>query len=253
MSVMRTYPAQSAAQEPGTGAAPSRRYPWRFWSTLGWAVLANAALVAVHYVLRYADSHVSLPFDRALLGNITSILSMLAATLVFVLAAHRRGPSARAYLALVWPRWHHCLIALGAVAALFVARLGLEYIFPADATLPGRIILHRTLLDHPAQLVVYWLVAVVTAPIFEEICRSFLLRGWSESRIGFLAALLLSTLIFVPAYTTDVRDMAIVPVIGLALGLTRWWSGSTLLAITMHAGWNFTYNFIALLMALRNG
>jgi membrane protease YdiL (CAAX protease family) len=253
MSGMTTYPTQSAAQERGAGAAPLRRYPWRFWSTLGWLFLANAALVAVHYILNYANRHLSLPFDRSLLVDITSILSMLAATLVFVLAAHWRGPSARAYLALVWPRWHHFLIALGAFAALFVARLGLEYIFPADATLPEGIILHRALLDHPAQLVVCWLVTVVTAPIFQEICRSFLLRGWSESRIGFLAALLLSTLFFVQAYTPDVRAMAIVPAIGLALGLTRWWSGSTLLAIMMHVGWNFTHNFIALLMAWTHG
>jgi membrane protease YdiL (CAAX protease family) len=253
MSVTKTYPAQSAEQEPGTGAAPSRRYPWRFWSTLGWLLLANAALVAVHHTLNYADRHLSLPFDRSLLGDITSILSMLAATLVFVLAAHWRGPSARAYLALVWPRWHHFLIALGAFAALFVARLWLEYIFPADAILPKRIILHRTLLDHPAQLVVYWLVAVVMTPIFEEIIRrGFLLRGWSESRVGFVAALLLSTFL-VQAHTTDVRGMTIVPATGLALGLTRWWSGSTLLAIMMHAGLTFTDNFIALLMALRNG
>jgi CAAX protease family protein len=253
MSVMKTYSTQSAAQEPGAGFTPSRTYPWRFWSTLGWLVLANAAIAAVHYVLHYVDSHVSLPFDRALLGNITTILSMLAATLVFALAAHQRGPSAPAYLALVWPRWHHVLIALGAFAALFMARLWLEHIFPADATLPEGIILHRTLLDHPAQLVVYWLVTVVAAPIFEEIRRSFLLRGWSESPIGFLGALLLSTLIFVPATTPDVQSLAILPAIGLALGLTRWWSGSTLLSIMMHVGWNFTYNFIALLMALGNG
>lgn len=253
MSVMTTYPAPNVAHEPGPGAAPSPRYPWRFWSTLGWALLANAALVAVRYIVNYADGPFSLPFDRSLLGNITTILSMLAATLVLVLAAKWRGPSARAYLALVWPRWHHFLIALGAFAAFFVAGLGLEYIFPSDATLPKAIILHRTLLDHPAQLMVYWVVAVVTAPIFEEIiCRGFLLRGWSESRIGLLAALLLSTFFF-QAHTTDVRGMAIVPAMGLALGLTRWWSGSTLLAIMMHAGWNFTNNFIVLLMALRNG
>jgi membrane protease YdiL (CAAX protease family) len=121
------------------------------------------------------------------------------------------------------------------------------------ATLPEGIIVHRTLLDYPAQLVVYWLAAVVTAPIFEEICRSFLLRGWSESRIGFLAALLLSTLIVVPAHAPEVRSFAIIPAIGLALGLARWWSGSTLLTIMMHVGWNFTYNFIPLLLALRNG
>jgi len=39
----------------------------------------------------------------------------------------------------------------------------------------------------------------------------------------------------------------------LALGLARWWSGSTLLTIMMPVGWNFTYNFIPLLLALRNG
>jgi membrane protease YdiL (CAAX protease family) len=258
MSVMTTttYPATTADHEVGSGSASSPRYPWRFWSTLGWAVVANAALLGVQYILRYADSHASLPFDRTLLGPITTILSMLAATLVLALAAHWRGPSARAYLGLVWPRWHHFLIALGAFAALYVGLLGLEYILPPTVnTFPESINAYRALLDHPAQLGLYWLLAVVTAPTFEEVIfRGFLLRGWSESRIGFVAALLLSTLLFVQGHTQyDLRGMLDVLLIGLTLGLTRWWSGSTLLTIMMHAGWNFTNNFIIALMAWTNG
>ena len=107
----------------------------------------------------------------------------------------------------------------------------------------------------PAQLVLYWLVAAITAPIFEEIIfRGFIQQGWSESRIGVIAALLLSTLLFVQAHTQyDLRGLLDVFAIGLALGLTRWWSGSTLLAIMMHAGWNFTNSFIIALMAWTNG
>jgi CAAX protease family protein len=255
-SVMTTtYPAPTVAQDTA-GAAPSPRHPWRFWSTLGWVVLANAALVGVAYVLQYADSHLSLPFERSLLGPITNILSMLAATVVLAFAAHWRGPSAGIYLGLVWPRWHQFLIALGAFAALYLALLGAEHFFPPKVeTLPDRIVQYRALLDHPAQLVLYWLVAAVTAPIFEEIIfRGFLQQGWSESRIGVVAALVLSTLLFVQAHTQyDLRGLLDVFAIGLALGLTRWWSGSTLLAIMMHAGWNFTNNFIIALTAWTNG
>jgi len=180
---------------------------------------------------------------------------MLAGTLVLAFAAHWRGPSARAYLGLVWPRWHQFLIALSAFAALYVALLGAEHFFPPKVeALPERIVQYRALLDHPAQLVLYWLVAAVTAPLFEEIIfRGFIQRGWSESRIGVAAALLLSTLLFVQAHPQyDLRGLLDVFAIGLALGLTRWWSGSTLLTIMMHAGWNFTNNFIIALMAWTN-
>jgi membrane protease YdiL (CAAX protease family) len=245
-SVMTTtYPTSAVAQDTA-GVVRSTKYPWRFWSTLGWLVLANAALVGVAYVLEF------LPFDRSLLNPITNVLSMLAATLVLALVAHCRGPSARAYLGLVWPRWHQFLIALSAFAALYVALLGAEHLFPPKVdALPERIVQYRALLDQPAQLVLYWLVAAVTAPMFEEIIfRGFLQQGWSESRIGVVAALLLSTLLFTQAHTQyDLRGLLDVFAIGLALGLTRWLSGSTLLAIMMHAGWNFTNNFIIALMA----
>ncbi len=253
MSVITTtYPVQSATPESGLKATPSTRHPWRFWSTLGWLLLANAALVGVHHVSHYADIHRVLPFDRSLLGPLTTILSMLAAVLVLALAAGRRGPSARLYLNLVWPRWHHVLIALGAYAALYVALLGLEKILPPTVDrLPDQLSEYRDLLAHPTQLVFYWLVAVVSAPIFEEIIfRGFLLRGWSESRVGIIGALLLSTLIFTQAHTQyDVRGMLDVFAIGLAFGLVRWWSGSTILAIMMHMGWNGTNHIIIAFMA----
>jgi membrane protease YdiL (CAAX protease family) len=235
MSVMTTtFPASTVVQDK-VGATPSPRHPWRFWSTLGWVVLASAVLVGTEQAVHYVDSHVSLQFDRSLLRPLTTILSMLAATLVLAFAAHRRGPSARAYLGLVWPRWH-------------------QFFPPKVETLPERIIQYRALFDHPAQLLLYWLVAAVTAPLFEEIIfRGFIQKGWSESRIGGVAALLLSTLLFVQAHTQyDLRSLLDVFAIGLALGLTRWWSGSTLLAIMMHAGWNFTNNFIIALMAWTN-
>ena len=127
MSVMTTtYPAPTVAQDTA-GPAPSPRHPWRFWSTLGWVVLASAALVGTEQAVHYVDSHLSL--DRSLLHPLTTILSMLAGTLVLAFAAHWRGPSARAYLGLVWPRWHQFLIALSAFAALYVALLGAEHFF----------------------------------------------------------------------------------------------------------------------------
>jgi len=100
-SVMTTtYPAPTAAQDTA-GAARSLRHPWRFWSTFGWVVLASAALVGTEQAVHYVDSHVSLQVDRSLQHPLTTILSMLRATLVLAFAAHWRGPSARSYLGLV--------------------------------------------------------------------------------------------------------------------------------------------------------
>ena len=89
-------------------------------------------------------------------------------------------------------------------------------------------------------LLLFWFTVVVTAPVAEEIIfRGFLFRGWSESRIGAVGTLILTSLIFASLHTQyNFTGRVEIFGFGLLLGLARWRSGSTLLVILMHAAWN---------------
>ncbi len=255
MSVMTTtYLDSTIAQDTGLGAAPSPRYPWRFWSTLGWLVVAITVVMGAEYVVERASAiSASIPIHVESLTwrYLTSIVSMLAAMVSLVLVARWRGPSAQAYLGLVWPRWQHLLISSGMIAALWLAIAGLDILLPQPEANAEQLNQYRALLGKPIVLVLYWIFAVITAPVTEEIIfRGFLQTGWSESRIGAVGALVLTTLVFTLAHTQyDLRGMAEVFAVGLVLGMTRWWSGSLLLTIMMHASWNLTNNVIRALVA----
>jgi membrane protease YdiL (CAAX protease family) len=100
---------------------------------------------------------------------------------------------------------------------------------------------------NPMHLVMFWLVLCVTAPVAEEIIfRGFLMRGWSESKIGKVAALLLTTVIFGAIHTQyNIYGMGVVAGLGLMFGITRLRTGSTVLAIIMHSAWNLSVGLIA--------
>jgi uncharacterized protein len=233
-----TYPAQGPIFPARTSAATP--LPWRFWSTLGWVVLAFAVVPRMWSFLTASNTYLQL--DPSLLRHLGGIVPLVGTTAFIVLVAHWRGPSARAYLGLAWPRWHHVIISV----AMFVAfRLGLEVLSSSPSrgySSAESISAYRAILGDPIALAFYWITVVVKAPVTEEIIfRGFLQRGWSESGIGTVSAIFLSTLVFALAHTQyALPSIALIFLIGLVLSLIRWWTGSILLTILLHASWNFT-------------
>jgi membrane protease YdiL (CAAX protease family) len=239
MSVsITTYPAQSPIFPTRTSAAST--LPWRFWSTLGWAVVASVIMARGWSFVTTASAWLQL--NPAIVGYLGPIIPYAGVTAFLVLVARWRGPSAGAYLGLVWPRWYHIIISV----ALFVAfRLGLEALSssPSGARASAESIsAYRAIMGNPVALAFYWITVVVKAPVTEEIIvRGFLQRGWSESSIGTGSAIFLSTLVFALAHTQyALPSIALIFLIGLVLSLIRWWTGSILLTILLHASWNFT-------------
>jgi membrane protease YdiL (CAAX protease family) len=239
MSVsITTYPAQSPIFPARTSAAST--LPWRFWSTLGWAVVASVIMARGWSFVTTASAWLQL--NPAIVGYLGPIIPYAGVTAFLVLVARWRGPSAGAYLGLVWPRWYHIIISV----ALFVAfRLGLEALSssPSGARASAESIsAYRAIMGNPVALAFYWITVVVKAPVTEEIIvRGFLQRGWSESSIGTGSAIFLSTLVFALAHTQyALPSIALIFLIGLVLSLIRWWTGSILLTILLHASWNFT-------------
>jgi membrane protease YdiL (CAAX protease family) len=217
----------------------TRLSPWGMVASLAWVllafVIAGFATVVVYGAwLGESARATDLTYDGALLavGSIVSIpveIAVLAAAIRL-----RRWPVAD-YLALNMPRRAEIIVAV-------VATIGLGLLFNLLLTLTGRDIVT------PFQIEAYqtakasgWLLwlfvgIVAFAPIGEEIAfRGFLYRGWALAgrELPAIGAIALIWALLHIQY--DWLGMAQVFVIGLMLGWFRWASGSTTLAILMHA------------------
>lgn len=85
------------------------------------------------------------------------------------------------------------------------------------------------------------LAVVFAAPVGEELFfRGFLFRGWSESRLGWRGATLLTAVLWAVIHIQyDWFCVTHIIVGGLMLGWLRYRSGSALLTILLHALMNF--------------
>ena len=89
-----------------------------------------------------------------------------------------------------------------------------------------------------------WLLVValcIAAPVSEEILsRGFLYRGWSESRIGVVGAIILSSLAWTSLHLQyDWFFFGEIFSIGLLFGYLRYRTNSTWLTIVLHGLNNF--------------
>jgi len=243
--IATTYPLPLESQRTSTTATPTRA--WGFWVTLGWFGAAAITYVAVSFlcgigyvfwsVLSRPD--VAIDLEAPAIGYLASALSMPAAALLLMLAARRRS-SVRDYIGFAMPAWRHVVIGLGVLAAYGCASAAFFYLFPAYDQIPEIIREYRAIVGNPTAIALFWLSAVVTAPVAEEIVfRGFLMRGLGASRLGGMGAIMLSSLVFAAVHVQyNLPTMTMVLGIGLILGVMRWRSASTTLTIMLHAAWN---------------
>jgi membrane protease YdiL (CAAX protease family) len=248
--IAATHPARGLRSQVSTTTATIQRRPWGFWATLAWFAAAVATLFAANflcnslYAVWWAIAYPGLPVGApsVVLGFVTLAVSTLAIVLVLVLAARLAGFMARDYLGLRWPHWRHILLGFGLLAAFGFLFVGLRYLLPSLDQSAVWISVYRSVMGNTSALVLFWIMFVVAAPIAEEILfRGFLMRGWSESRLGAAGTVVLTSLIFAAVHTHHgLTGMALVFASAFLFGLMRWQSGSTVLPIMMHAARNLT-------------
>jgi membrane protease YdiL (CAAX protease family) len=237
-------PADSTAPTPViVTQRPSRI--WKFWGTALWGLFIFAAMFAGQiavvgwFVLRREG-----PFDMASAihvvgGGLTISLSVimgLPAVLAALWVAIRvsRTPFAE-YLALRWTAWSNLLIG---IVALFVLVMGWDLVsrMTGREVTPGFMgdVLQSARADGALWLLV--LAFCVAAPVSEELfARGFLYRGWSESFLGPVGAILLSSMVWTALHLQyDWFFFGEVFSIGLLLGYLRYRSNSTWLTIILH-------------------
>ena len=241
-------PAAPAMPLPG---APGQPGIWKFWGTSLWGLLLFVAMFAGQFALVVGFFLAKgPPFDLASIkavasaGTVISLSVMmgLPAVLAVLWLATRmaRMPFAD-YLALRRASWRDLVIGIAALIVLVVGWDLLSRVMGRDMT-PGFMV--EVLKSAQADGALWLLVIAfaIAAPITEELMvRGFLYRGWSESALGPLGAIVLSSLVWTAMHAQyyDWFLFSEVMSIGLLLGYMRYRSNSTWLTIVMHGINNF--------------
>lgn len=217
---------------------------WGYWATLGWAILAYALgqVVAAVAVIGLQHGDLSLlaatPFDGKLV--VESVLPLNAVMVAVVVVAVRLAHADPVdYLALVWPKRHELIVAVGCLVLLIAASDALLFVSGEPLVSSFQLQSYTTAVAEgwvPALLT----AAIVVAPAGEELLfRGFLFRGFVRpQRLAWPGILATAALFAAPHVQYDWIGILQIFVIGLFLGWMRWRSGSTLLTFALHALFN---------------
>jgi len=228
--------------------------PWGFWPTIGFSCIIAIAcfvfgiILAVIFIIvsksRNPEIDIvklaqSLDSHGLFLAMITCITTPTTVGLVILFAKIRKNITIEEYLGLYKPEWRDfckwsliLLLFIGCLEALSFA-----------LTFVGRPIVSEFMIDayttaHYRPLLLF--AVIIAAPVAEEIFfRGFLFKGFENSKIGPIGAVIMTSLVWA-AIHTQYDAYAVVGTFagGLLLGWARLKVKSIYIPITMHVLWN---------------
>ncbi|MGQ9425923.1 CPBP family intramembrane glutamic endopeptidase [Gilvimarinus sp. F26214L] len=214
---------------------------WGFWATLAWSVLIGAVFIAVQTLVVGAYVNIgdaTKGYDAALMdGDVLSAATIASAFvctgLVLLAVRLRRGGRPGSYLALRGVSGKSILVWTGLFIVLLVALDLLTSVLDRPVT-PD---VMREIYQSTDSKLLLFVGVVFAAAIFEEIFfRGFLLEGLRRSAMGNWPSVILTAALWSLVHLQyDVYGMASIFAIGVFLGAVRMGTGSTLLAIALHA------------------
>ena len=153
-------------------------------------------------------------------------------------AVRMAGRGVAEYLALNWPSRKEMLVAFAIAAAWIVS----GSILPEAPASPPIVVGGAA-----GSLFVLLLGACLAAPIMEEfVFRGFMFRGWSESFLGPVGAIVLTSTLFGMYHTQyDWLGRFWIFLFGLAMCIIRWRSNSTWLTVVVHSAVNIFIFFLS--------
>jgi len=156
--------------------------------------------------------------------------------LLLVLFARRASAGAAVYLGLIWPRRGEVAFGIAALVVVVLAGNALSWLLGRPIVTPFQVDIYTTA-STSGWLLWLWLAVVVVTPIGEEILfRGFLFRGLLRSPRDVWPVIVVSSLLWALIHVQyDWYVIGQVFAFGLLLGWIRWASGSTILAILLHA------------------
>jgi uncharacterized protein len=173
-------------------------------------------------------------------GIIAAALPTIA---VLWVAIRMAGREFAEYLALNWPSGRELLRALGIMAIVVLAESFVAYFVGAQgpATISDLVVVRGT-----GGLLSLLIGFCIAGPIVEEfVFRGFMFRGWSQSSLGPVGAIVMTSAVWAMNHTQyDWFGRLEIFGMGLVLGHFRWRSASTWLTVMVHSALNTSLFFM---------
>jgi membrane protease YdiL (CAAX protease family) len=166
-------------------------------------------------------------------GIIAAALPTIA---VLWVAIRMAGREFAEYLALNWPTRRELLRALGVMAIVVLAESFVaSFVGVQKPATDSYLVVGGT-----GGLLILLIGGCIAAPIVEEfVVRGFMFRGWSQSFLGPIGAIVMTSALWAMNHTQyDWYGRLEIFVMGLALGHFRWRSDSTWLTVVVHSTLN---------------
>ena len=153
--------------------------------------------------------------------------------------AKKAGSTAVGYLALTLPSYRSLGVLAVTAMVLVIAGDGVSALSGRQVVDPFQINIYRSAARAGA-VPWLWLTMVAMAPIGEEVLfRGFLFRGWQRTRHEAAVAIGSTALVWAALHLQySPIIMGQIFVVGLVLGWIRWFTGSTISTIVLHAALN---------------
>ena len=168
-------------------------------------------------------------------GAALIIASPLTIAVLWV-AIRKAGRGFAEYLALNWPSAGEAAIGFGIFAGLVILEGVIStYIGASDTSMNWLLVVKS-----PGGLLILLIGGCIAGPVMEEfIVRGFLFRGWSESFLGPIGAIVVTSIAWAMTHVQyDLYGKFMIFGMGLALGYSRWRSNSTWLTVMVHSTFN---------------
>jgi membrane protease YdiL (CAAX protease family) len=222
--------------------------PWGFWATIGLSAAVFAVFLAlqvgvvVAFLLAMTPGEPGAGRPELLAGLESNGLCVSVSTLVtnpcclalvVLFASLRPRYPARQYLGLRMPPRREVARWLLATTAFMVCSDGLTHLLGCPIVPEWMVSVYETTNYKP----LLYLALIGIAPIFEEVFfRGFLIPGIRHSSLGATGAVLLSALAWAAIHVQyDLYGMLTIFLSGVLFGVARLATGSTYVAILMHA------------------
>lgn len=221
---------------------------WGLLGTLLWGVVIAAVYVVVSTAAagiyvgmtqgdflpeEFSQALLNAQFDGMAISVSTFATTLICGLLVVIVVKLKRHSDLREYLGLMLPskreagRWllffAGFLVALDLITYFLGKPIVPDFMWRIVSSLESRWVL--------------WIALIVAAPLIEELFfRGFMIKGLAESPIGPAGAVVLTSAAWAVIHMQyDSYGIASIFVMGLVLGTVRIKTGSTLLAIFLHA------------------
>jgi membrane protease YdiL (CAAX protease family) len=220
--------------------------PLGLWTTICWGAATVAAAYLTWLIPIVLSAIVGAPVAMPALMQHLPIDHMAIAAIVVAALWFNRRPL-RQYLALSPLGWggigRNIGIGLAAYVGFVILIGGLELLrsgVDVDQNVPAvpKIVIDGGMI---LSLIAYWFVLVIAAPIVEEMqFRGLLYRGL-EAKIGALATIAITSVVFGLLHYLGFGWPRAVATgcLGFLLGVIRWRTGNTTAAVVVHATINF--------------